>query len=181
MDPKLMKMLMNAGMLASVEDPGSDGGGNVEAPQETHEEDPGEDEPLGEGGVKALRAERKRAADAEKRANAAEEQLREIADAEKTDLQRAQDRLAELEAQVKEYEGERARNAMRANVLATKNVPSEWADFVKGDTEDEMNAAADKILANLERGATGPYLRPTSGQTGGSVEAGREAAKNFRP
>lgn len=93
----------------------------------------------------------------------------------------SRERLARqaAEAKIKDYEDRERLRETRATVLSTKNVPSEWADFVTGSTEDEMNAAADRILKNLG-GVEGPALHPTRGKSGGSLEAGREAAKNFR-
>lgn len=187
MDRNLMNLLETVGALRYAETPegggaapegsgGVDGDGNPPSADEVED-----DEPLGEPGIKALKSERLRAAQAKKRAEAAEARLKEIEDAEKTELERAQERIAELEKANQAYEAEKTRAQMRASVLASKNVPSEWADFVTGDSEDEMNQAADKILANLSRADQGPALRPTSGQPGGSIEAGREAAKSFRP
>lgn len=160
------------------EDPAGTGTGSD---SKADDDDDDDDEPLGEPGIKALKSERIRAAQAKKRADALEARLKEIEDAEKTELQRAQDRVAELEKANKDFEDAKLRTELRASVLGKKNVPSEWADFVTGDTEDEMNKAADRILANLSKADQGPSLRPTSGKPGGSVEAGREAAKNYRP
>lgn len=178
MDKNLMRMLMTVGALRFADEPTDEAGTDSTPPEDAPKGDT--DEPLGEGGVKALRSERKRAGEAEKRAQAAEARLKELADAEKSELERAQERARELEAKVQQYEGEKTRNDLRSRVLATKNVPSEWADFVTGDSEDEMNAAADRILRNLGVG-DGPRMHPTKGTPGGSLEAGREAAKNFRP
>lgn len=186
MDRNLMNLLETVGALRYAETPegggaateGSGGADDGTPPPADGAED---DEPLGEPGIKALKSERLRAEQAQKRAKAAEARLKEIEDAEKTELEKAQERIAELEKTNQAYEAEKTRAQMRASVLASKNVPSEWADFVTGDSEDEMNKAADRILANLSSADQGPVLRPTSGQPGGSVEAGREAAKSFRP
>lgn len=182
-----MSFLHRTGAISCAEEPSNEGGGGTSEPQSAEgREDHGnpqsaDDEPLGEPGLKALKAERKRAAEEKRRADILESKLQEIADAEKTELQKAQERIAELEKTNQAYEAAKARSELRATVLATKNVPSEWADFVTGDSEDEMNASADKILANLARADEGPGLTPTRGNPGGSLEAGREAAKNFRP
>ena len=185
MDPQLMNLLQIVGALAFADSP-DDTGGSASAPADDAKDsdengDDDQDKPLGENGIKALKSERLRAAEAKKRADAAEARLKELEDAEKTELQRAQERVAELEKANQAYEDTKRRTELRASVLATKNVPSEWADFVTGDTEDEMNKAADRILANLSSADSGPVLRSTSGQPGGSVESGREAAKSFRP
>lgn len=192
-----MSFLDRAGVLMFAEEP-TDGSGSSSEPQSSDGADSNgdprsadksvddagdelEDEPLGENGIKALKSERLRAAQAKKRADAAEARLKEIEDAEKSELERAQERIAELEQANKDFEDAKRRTELRASVLATKNVPSEWADFVTGDSEDEMNKAADRILENLSRADQGPILRPTTGKPGGSMEAGREAAKSFRP
>lgn len=190
MDPKLLALLQIVGALQFAADPADEGGSapqSAENPDDSGDNpksaDAGDedDEELGEGGKKALNSERKRAREEKRRADVAEARLKEIEDGEKTELQRAQERVAELEKATQAYEAEKTRSQLRASVLDTKNVPSEWADFVTGDSEDEMNKAADRILANLSSADRGPALRPTSGNPGGSVEAGREAAKNFRP
>ncbi|GAA1333901.1 hypothetical protein GCM10009592_28610 [Brachybacterium rhamnosum] len=181
MDRNLLNLLQTIGALRFVDSPDENGGGSDEPAGDDQGDDGDEDEPLGENGIKALKSERLRASQAKKRADAAEARLKEIEDAEKTELQRAQERISELEKANKDFEDAKRRTELRASVLAEKNVPSEWADFVTGDTEDEMTKAADRILANLSRADKGPSLRPTAGQTGGSLEAGREAAKSFRP
>lgn len=181
MDRNLMNLLEIVGALRYAETPDAGGAAADEDDVDSSTDDGEDDEPLGENGLKALKSERLRASQARKRAEAAEARLKEIEDAEKTELQRAQERIAELEKTNQTYEAEKTRAQMRSSVLASKNVPSEWADFVTGDSEDEMNKAADRILANLSRADQGPALRPTSGQPGGSVEAGYEAAKSFRP
>lgn len=177
--------LNRAGVLAFVEEPGDQAGGgeprSAEVPDDKGVDPKSSDEQLGEGGLKALQAERKAAKDAVKRAEAAEARLKEIADAEKTEGERALERIAELEAENAKYKSEKARTEIRSRVLSEKNVPSEWADFVSGDSEDEIAKSADRILANLSKADLGPKLQGTSGSTGGSVEAGREAAKNYRP
>lgn len=179
-------LLNRAGVLMFAEEPSNgDGGGEQEAGKPAKEskpvEDDGEDEPLGENGLKALKSERLRAAQEKKRADELAARLKEIDDAEKSELERAQERIAELEAATKAYEDAKRVGELRASVLASKNVPSEWADFVTGDSEDEMNKAADRILANLSKADDGLSLHGTRGVSGGSVEAGRESAKNFRP
>lgn len=183
-----MNLLNQTGAVRFAEEPGQDGGSSEPKSAEGADSngnpkpaDDQDDEKLGEGGIKALRAERKSAADAKKRVEELEARLKEIDDADKSELQKAQERIAELEKTTQAYETEKKRTELRASVLATKNVPSEWADFVTGDTEDEMTKSADRILANLARADEGPDLHGTRGNPGGSLEAGREAAKNFRP
>lgn len=95
------------------------------------------------------------------------------------DLYRERQARKSAEDRVREYEERDRLRETRSAVIEAKSVPSEWADFVTGSTEDEMNAAADRIMKNLGS-LEGPSLHATRGTSGGSLEAGREAAKNFR-
>lgn len=139
-----------------------------------------QDEPLGEKGLRALQAERRRAAEEKRRADAAEAALKEIEDAKKSELELARERIAEFERKEREREAKEAQEKLRSSVMSSKNLPDEWAEFITGDTEDEMRRKADKIFDILTRNDTGIILHATSGKPGGSLEAGREAAKNFR-
>lgn len=128
----------------------TDQGAQPTAP-EAKQGDPA-DQPLGEGGKKALEAERARASELDKALKAAQAKLDEIEKAKMSDLERAQaaakeaaDKLAALE-----------RTTMRQRVALTKGVPAKWVDRLKGDTEAELAADADAILADLRPDATTP-------------------------
>lgn len=70
----------------------------------------------------------------------AAEELQQLKDAEKTEVQKAQERAAQLE---KELGSERTAR-LRTEVAAAKGVP---ASSVTGTTREEMEAAADDLLA----------------------------------
>lgn len=77
----------------------------------------------------------------EAKANAdAAKRLAEIEDAQKTEAQKAAEQLQALQQENARLQAE----ALKAQVAASKGVP---ADLLSGTTEDELNAAADRLLA----------------------------------
>lgn len=66
--------------------------------------------------------------------------LKEIEDANKSDLEKAAARAEAAEAKAKELE----LHALRLEVAAAKKVP---ADLLTGSTQEELEAAADKLIA----------------------------------
>lgn len=77
----------------------------------------------------------------EAKANAdAAKRLAEIEEANKTEAQKLADKLAAAESKAQEAE----LRALRSDVSRAKGVP---AELLSGTTEDELNAAADRLLA----------------------------------
>ena len=119
-------------------------------------------EGLGEGGKKALSAEREARKAAEKAAAELKAKLDEIEQANLSDLEKAQqaakaaqDRLAEMEA-----------TSLRQKVAIEKGVPAKWVDRLRGDTEDELAADADQILADIQQSPTTPKPDLSQGSQG---------------
>lgn len=113
---------------------------------------------LGDGGKKALEAERKRA-------NAFEKQLKQFqaaaqqAEADKlSDLEKAQNAAREAAAQLAEYQ----KTAIRQKVALEKGVPANLVDRLRGDDEDSLSADADELLALLNKPTT-PRPDPSQG------------------
>lgn len=83
----------------------------------------------------------------EKRAHdnkSAAEELARLKDAEKTEQQRLQERAEKAESELAAMKTERERNALAAKVAESKGVK---ASLLHGDTEEDMEAEADAILA----------------------------------
>lgn len=139
------------------------------------------DEKLGEGGLKALQAEREARDAAEKRAAAAEAKVQAVEDAKLSDIQRAQ---KERDEQAAENATLKATNA-RLAALAEYPVPKDYQDLVTGVDEASYLASAKKIselYARAEGKAGGSGVVHKSGTSsgdnnpaGGSLSAGREA------
>lgn len=119
-------------------------------------------EGLGEGGKKALSAEREARKAAEKTAAELKAKLDEIEQANLSDLEKAQqaakaatDRLAEIES-----------TSLRQKVAIEKGVPAKWVDRLRGDTEEELAADADQILADVQQSPTTPKPDLSQGSQG---------------
>lgn len=105
-------------------------------------------EPLGEPGKAALEAERRDRKAAEKRAKELEERLQAIEDKDKTELEKAQARITELE---RNHETERAQR-MRLQVATEHAIPAEFLDLLTGSDEEALKVQAER-LATLIKGA----------------------------
>jgi membrane protein involved in colicin uptake len=109
------------------------------------------DEPLGENGLAALKAEREARAAAEKR-------LKEFEDRDKTEAEKTAERLAAAEKRASELEAK----ALRAEVAAAKGVP---LSLLSGSTKAELEAHADALITfRGEKQATGLVV-PKEGST----------------
>lgn len=138
--------------------------GTVEPTTATTPEVPQGDpaEALGDGGKKALAAEREARKAAEKSASEALARLKQIETAQLSDLERAQREASEA----KDALADLTKRALRDRVALTKGVPADLADFLSGDTEDELAAKADVLLARLAKAPTGPIPDPSQGSHG---------------
>ena len=120
---------------------------------------------LGEGGKKAIAAEREARKAAEKTAAELKAKLDEIEQANLSDLEKAQaaakaatDRLAEIEA-----------TNLRQKVAIEKGVPAKWVDRLRGTTEEEIAADADLILADVQQSPTTPKPDLSQGSQGSNA------------
>lgn len=137
-----------------------------------------QDEPLGENGLKALKAERERAAAAEKAAQELAARIKEFEDREKSEEQKAQERLAEAERRAAEVE----LRATRAEVAAATTVPVEILAGPKSGSVEHVQAFADALIAWRGEVPTprGPVIpgqgsTPTSTPRDGKVTAFADA------
>jgi len=126
----------------------------VEAPQ-------GDPAVLGDGGKKALEAERTARKAAEKSVAEVTARLKQLETANLSDLERAQREATEAKDALVAL----TKQALRDRVALTKGVPADLAEFLSGDTEDEMAAKADVLLARL-KAPTGPIPDPSQGSHG---------------
>lgn len=139
------------------------------------------DEKLGEGGIKALKAEREAREAAEKRAADAEAKIQAAEDAKLSDIQRAQKERDDAAAENAKLKATNARLA----ALAEYPVPKDYQDLVTGTDEASYLASAKKIselYAKAEGKAPKNDPVPGSGKrgegsgnaAGGSLASGRE-------
>lgn len=100
---------------------------------------------LGEGGVKALNAEREARKAAEKAANELAAKVKEFEDRDKSETEKLQAQLSELAERATKAERESARLA----VIAKHQIPADYHDLIRGDSDGELEATASKVAALL--------------------------------
>jgi hypothetical protein len=131
----------------------------TEAPAEPAVEEAGTEQ-LGEGGVKALQAEREARKAAEKATAELAAKLKQFEDANLSELERANKAAAEAAAELAQLRTENARK----QVALDRGLPVDMIEFLTGDTEEEMAAKADKLLARLSTPGI-PKPDPSQGAT----------------
>ena len=100
---------------------------------------------------------------------AAAKRLAELEDASKTDAERLADatkRAESAERKLAEYERERDRAAVVAEVAAAKGVDAEWLGRMAGDTREEVEANADYIASKLSGAPVYPSVPDNGGGRG---------------
>ena len=94
----------------------------------------------------------------------AADKLAEIEKSKKTEIQKAAERAEQAEKRLSELEREKS----RLSVIATKQIPEKYHDLVKGDSEDELLASAEKVKslvesANSKQAEQASYVIPQEG------------------
>ncbi|OHU23405.1 hypothetical protein BKG77_06995 [Mycobacteroides chelonae] len=159
--------------------------GASEDPPNPEDPTPDPDEPLGEGGKKALAAEREArgtaetlAKDLQKQLDAANQKLADAKSADQPEWQQKLDELqgkldAEIEARTTAEKDKAA--AQRVTYGIDKGLPKALATKLVGTTDEELDAEIEELLTLL--GTPGPQPNPQQGNPskgrGGSIEAGR--------
>ena len=138
----------------------------VEGTQNQGADPQGEPAELGDAGKKAIAAEREARKAAEKSAADLKAKLDQIEQANLSELEKAQ--LAAKTAQ--DELAALTRQNLRNSVALAKGVPADLAEFLTGDTEDELNAKADTLLARLNAPTT-PRPDLSQGPKGGGGPA----------
>ena len=133
----------------------------VEAAETPVEEQPAE-ETLGDPGKKALAAERDARKAAERRFAEAEARLKEIEDANLSELQKAQRDAEEYRSKLASLQVENA----RSRIALEKGVPSDLIEFIVGEDEEQMAAKADLLMSRLNSTPSTPKPDFTQGASG---------------
>ncbi len=98
---------------------------------------------LGDGGKKALDAERSARRAAEKAATEALAKVKQFEDRDKTEQERLTEQLAALKSEATEAKAE----ALRLRVAAETGLPADLHEFLAGDDEVQLRAKAQKLMA----------------------------------
>lgn len=127
---------------------------------------------LGDGGKKAIEAEREARKIAEKRMRELEKSLKEYEDRDKTELQRANERAEAAERRAAEAE----ETARRNKVAAMKGVP---ASSLTGKTEEELIASADELIAWRDQNKTATPAPRRTAPAGGGLKSGASSTETI--
>lgn len=124
---------------------------------------------LGDGGKKALEAERRARRQAEKAANDLAAKVKSYEDAQKSETERLTEQLEQYKATAAKAEAE----TLRLRVAAESGLPADLHEFLVGDDEDQLRAKAQKLMA-ATAAATAPRAPapdPTQGAKPGQGTA----------
>lgn len=99
---------------------------------------------------RALDAERAAAKEARKRAEDAEAKVKDFEDADKSDKEKLEAKADDAESRAKTAEAK----ALRYEVAGAKDLPLKWADRLRGDTKEELEADADELLKEINPDAS---------------------------
>jgi len=131
---------------------------DAEAPADA---DTAESQELGDGGKKAIQAEREARKIAERTAADLAAKLKSFEDANLSELERTKKAAEESAAELAALRIENVRN----RVALEKGVPADLIEFLTGSTEDEVAAKADVLMARLGSSGT-PKPDPSQGAKG---------------
>lgn len=132
---------------------------DTDAPEQDADDKPDTDD-LGDGGKKALDAERKARRDAEKKAKDLEGRLKAIEDKDKSEVERLNDENATLKKDLADATLSRD----RFKVALDKGLTLTQAKRLVGDTEDDLSADADELIADLGAKPGDERKPPTGGR-----------------
>lgn len=150
----------------------------TEAPPETQPAgEPQDAQPdLGDAGKKAIEAERRRRAAAEKEAKALKAQLDQIAAAQMSDVEKAQKAAQDAASEAQQARAE----ALRYRMAARFGISDEDAEtFLTGADEESITRQAERLV-EIRATPTTPKPDPSQGAKGGAAPAtAHEAFASF--
>lgn len=143
-------------------------------------------EQLGEAGLKALNAERDARKEAERQikelkdqlkdAKPAAERLKEIEDQQKSELEKANERMAELQAEA----AKSATEALRYRIATKHGISDEDAEvFLTGSDEESISKQAERLVALQGERVQAQQQKPdpSQGARPGAIKNPKEAGK----
>lgn len=145
-----------------------------EATTETVTEAPSESE-LGDGGKKALAAERATARAEKKRADELEARLKDLEQRDLSELEKANAKAGEHESRATAAEA----RALRLEVAFEKGLTPAQAKRLVGSTRDELVTDATEILRDFPVGTDKPGPRPDLTQGNSSKPAAASPGQDF--
>lgn len=130
---------------------------------------------LGEGGKKALEAERKRASEAEKQAKALQAQLDALNDSKLTETERLQKQIEDLSTRYEQAQLAETRN----RVAVAEQIPSQLVGYLAGSDEAELIDSAQTLKAAIAEATKPGTPKPDPSQGAQGKPAGGTNAEQF--
>lgn len=165
------------GIVTGQQDPASGSAMPPADPTAPNPQTPAPDEPLGEGGIKALHAERESRAAAERQVAELAARVKEFEDANKTAEEKAAEQLATLQR----TSAENAAKALRYEAAAKAGIPLSAAGRLQGTTLDELVADAEslkQLIGSAQAESKTPPPDPSQGKSGTAKPANLSEAVN---
>jgi predicted nuclease with TOPRIM domain len=104
------------------------------------------------------------------------DELQKYKDAEKTELEKVQERAQRAETEAAELRREKAARA----AAKTAGLGSEWVDLVRGDTEEELLASAEALAERVGKAKVDEIPAGFNSAGGKAVKAPESASQAFR-
>lgn len=151
--------------------------------ESTTTDDSATDEPLGEGGKRALDAEREANKSLKKELHDALAKISAFEDAQRTDEEKQQHRIKQLEEQLTAAQAERQaiEHRLLANEVAAEfNLPATLSGRLQGETREELVADARALaeMVNLN-GPRKPAPVPEAGRVGNANQSSEQTFSDF--
>ena len=147
----------------------------VESTESTEQAQSDSGEVLGDGGKRALEAERKARADAEKAAKDFKAQLDALNDAKLSETERLQKQLDALTADYKAAQVDAARN----RVAAEEQIPAGLVGYLTGDDESAIRESAKVLKSAIAEAAKPGTPAPDPSQGASGAGAGGSTTSQF--
>lgn len=145
------------------------------APANAEVEQSDSSETLGDGGKKALEAERKARADAEKAAKDYKAQIDALSDAKLTETERLQKQIDALTADYQAAQVEAARN----RVAAEEQIPAGLVSYLNGGDEAAIRESAKALKSAIAAAAKPGTPAPDPSQGAAGAPVGGSTASQF--
>ena len=139
------------------------------------ENETSDSEVLGEGGKRALQAEREARASAERRVQELETTLQSATDAHAQKLAELEEQVAAANAAASAVSVERD----RTRVAYEAGLPTDLVEFLKGDSVEDLQASAETLLAHVAKGQEQVVPKPDLSQGANGDPVAASTAEQF--
>lgn len=131
-----------------------------------------------ENQAKTNRADAEAKRSAEARVAELEKELEDMPSLKKQ-IQELEGKVHTLEPRVQEYEKKETRQQLVSKVASSKSIPSNLVGYLRGDTEEELEASAEQLKRDFKFGEVDGFGNDGSHGSSGTLESGKELYENY--